>query len=230
MLEVVYPPGCAGCGALLAGAGAWCETCALGVEETPAVRCGRCSEPGRFAAGTCPRCAAVTPVFEAAFAPFEHSGAVAEAIRRFKYEDQSTLARPLGRLLASESAGVVAAWGAAIWVPIPLHVERFRARGYCQATLLAVRAAKELGAVVEEDWLERMRGTAQQVGQSEQARERNVAGAFVARPRVAGRDVVLVDDVYTTGATARAAAQAVREQGAGRVFVLTLARARRLSV
>ncbi|NOK22692.1 ComF family protein [Corallococcus carmarthensis] len=110
-------------------------------------------------------------------------------------------------------------------VALPLHVRRFRKRKYDQAHLLAGQLAKATGRTAPGGWLERSRETRRQVGLSEAERAGNVAGAFVASRAVKGQEVLLLDDVFTTGSTARAAAVALRDAGAVRVEVLTLARA-----
>lgn len=112
-------------------------------------------------------------------------------------------------------------------VPLPLHTGRFRERGYDQATLLAVELGAVLKRPVRDGWLERTRATERQVGLHEDARDANVRGAFTASPDVRGQELVLVDDVYTTGSTASEATRTLLAAGAARVFVLTLARARR---
>lgn len=222
--DVLLPPACAACDEVLPAAGAFCEACAQEVLPLPAVHCGRCAEPGRFPEGRCERCRAGVP-WDVAWAPFEHEGALARAIHRFKYEDRADLSRPLGELLAATAAGALAAMPGVL-VPLPLHEGRFRERRYDQAALLAGTVATRLGRASEPSWLTRRKPTRRQVGLSELERELNVRGAFEASPAVAGREVVLVDDVLTTGATAREAARVLREAGAAGVFVLTLARAR----
>jgi ComF family protein len=111
-------------------------------------------------------------------------------------------------------------------VPLPLHEARFRQRQFDQAALLAAVFARRLGREVKTNWLSRTRDTKRQVGLSEGEREANVRGAFLASPLVRGQSVVLLDDVLTSGATAREAARALSSAGADRVFVLTIARAR----
>ncbi|MCP3104635.1 competence protein F [Myxococcus sp. K15C18031901] len=110
-------------------------------------------------------------------------------------------------------------------VALPLHTRRYHARQYDQAHLLAVALARHLGRHAPARWLTRTRETRRQVGLNEAERADNLAGAFTAARQVAGQEVLLVDDVFTTGATARAAGVALLDAGASRVEVLTLARA-----
>lgn len=224
--DVFFPPACAACDEVLPAPGAFCEACRALLLDVGDVSCARCGEPGRFPEDGCPRCRARPPPFARAFAPFEHDGAMARAIHRLKYEDRPDLARPLGRLLASAAERVLAAMPGAL-VPVPLHESRFRERKFDQAALLAVAVAEVVQRPVEDTWLSRTRATPRQVGLSEAQREDNVSGAFAAAPAVRAQSVVLVDDVFTTGATAREAARALTLAGAERVFVLTLARAKR---
>ncbi|MBL8923735.1 MAG: ComF family protein [Myxococcaceae bacterium] len=226
LLELVYPPACVACDEVLPGPGFFCDECAPLVLETPAPHCRRCAEPGAFPRATCPRCESRPPPFTRAFAPFEHDGAVAKAIHRFKYEQRPDLARPLGSLLGKSAAAFLKD-AAGPLVPLPLHTGRFRERGYDQATLLTVELGQVLKRPVHDEWLERTRATERQVGLHEDARDANVRGAFTASPAVRGHEVVLVDDVYTTGSTASEASRTLLAAGATRIFILTLARARR---
>ena len=220
--DVVLPPSCAVCDTVLPAAGAFCEAHAMEVLELPSVHCARCAEPGSFDGGICERCKAGVP-WDKAWAPFEHEGALARAIHRFKYEDRSDLSRPLGVLLAF-AARQVALPG--VVVPLPLHDARFRERKYDQAALLAHIFAREAKRPLETGWLSRVKDTSRQVGLSEASREANVRGAFEASAEVQGKEVLLLDDVLTSGATAREAARALLARGAVRVCVLTLASAR----
>jgi ComF family protein len=224
VVDVLLPPSCAACDVVLPAPVCFCEDCAQEVLELPSVHCRRCAEPGAFPNQTCARCAAGVP-WEKAFAPFEHEGSLAKAIHRFKYEDRSDLSRPLGLLLAAAAGDQLATMPGTL-VPLPLHQARFRERKFDQAGLLTAVLAQRLGREVQADWLERSRETRRQVGLTEAQREANVRGAFRASQAVRGREVVVVDDVLTSGSTARDAARALLEAGATRVFVLTLARAR----
>lgn len=223
--DVLFPPACAACGEVLSHSGSFCERCWTEVSPTPAMHCSRCAEPGIFVSQMCAACRRGVS-WHKAYAPFEHEGAMARAIHRLKYEEQSHLSRPLGELLAAK-AEVVLASMPGVLVPIPLHENRFRERKYDQSALLGAVLSRRLHRDVRLDWLVRTKDTPRQVGLSEVARERNVANAFSSPAAVAGQDVVLVDDVLTTGATARAACAALKKSGARQVSVLTLARAGR---
>lgn len=223
VVDVLLPPSCPACDEVLPGAVGFCGDCALEVLELPRVHCGRCAEPGAFEGHLCSRCRGGVP-WERAFAPFEHEGALARAIHRFKYEDRSDLCRPLGLLLSKAAQRELASMPGYL-VPLPLHQARFRERKFDQAALLAAVLGQQLGREVKADWLRRTRDTRQQVGLSEAQRVANVAGAFEASGAVQGQEVLLIDDVLTSGATAKEAARALQAAGAARIYVLTLARA-----
>lgn len=224
--DIVFPPSCVSCGRVLAADAYFCPECEVDVERLPDERCPRCAEPGELAAGrACSRCEVRPPPFERTFAPFTHGGAVARAIHQYKYEDHPELARPLGQLLAIEARAFLAQLPANCGVAaIPLHRSRLASRRYDQAELLAGEVARH-SKRARLDALERTKSTERQVGLSEAARDANLSGAFKARGGLEGLEVILVDDVFTTGATARAAAFALRGAGVTRVFIITLARA-----
>jgi ComF family protein len=224
LLELLYPPACLACARVLPARAFFCETCDTALERLPPKRCRTCAEPGDFPRATCPRCRASPPPFSRAWAPFAHEGPLARAIHRFKYEDHPELAAPLAALLAEESRDFLSQ-APPLVLALPLHPRRYRERQYDQAQLLAGELARATGRTAPVGLLTRARETQRQVGLSESERARNVAGAFSASPAVAGQALLLVDDVLTTGATARAAATALRAAGASRVEVLTLARA-----
>jgi ComF family protein len=224
LVELIYPPACIACAKVMSVRAPFCETCDLAVERLPTPRCRTCAEPGTFPGSTCPRCRGWPPPFSRAWAPFAHEGPVARAIHRFKYEDHPELAPALAELLATECRQFLSQ-APGLLVALPLHDKRFRERGYDQTQLLAGALARATGREAPVGLLTRARETRRQVGLSETERAYNVAGAFTASPSLAGRDVLLLDDVLTTGATVRAAATALRVAGAIRIEVLTLARA-----
>ncbi len=145
------------------------------------------------------------------------------AIHALKYQDRTALAVPLGHLLAERWLDVTPQQVDGL-VPVPLHPQRLRERGYNQATLLASAMAPVLALPIQEGLLRRERPTPPQVGLAQQARLRNVAGAFQATGDVAGGRWLLVDDVCTTGATLQACAQTLHAAGADTVWAITLTR------
>ena len=159
-------------------------------------------------------------------APF--AGVVRDALHQLKYSGERRLAGPLGDAIARRWSRAGA--GGDLLVPVPVHRDRAAQRGYDQAVLLAGSAGWALGLPVV-DALERWQATTAQFQLDRRARATNVAGAFrlrspTTRERVAGRWVVLVDDVMTTGATLSACAAALLEAGAMAVSAVTVARER----
>ena len=155
-------------------------------------------------------------------------------MHRLKYRGRPAGARVLADLLLPLAAGMAGAGARAgappgggpplLVLPVPLFPARERERGYNQAALLARPLAARLGLACRTDLLRRRRETAPQVGLSREQRRQNVRGAFVAGPEVAGRTVLLVDDVTTTGSTLGSAAGACLAAGASGVRAVTLAR------
>ncbi len=233
LFELLFPRSCCACGARPA-AGPFCGDCSCRLEVPPQWRCPRCGGPialppalRGLAPGADERpapCAACeAAAYDSIRAPFVHGGAASEAVHRLKYRGRREIARLLAPLLATAARSCALA--ADVIAPIPLHPLRRRERGYDQAALLARALAGCLGLRHDERLLERLRPTTQQVGLDRPARLRNLEGAFRAAPRAEGRRVLLVDDVVTTGATAGAAASALRDAGAHAVHVIAVARA-----
>ncbi len=154
-----------------------------------------------------------------------HEGKLQQAVHALKYEGVVSLAAPLSaRMIAGLQ---VLHWKFDLIVPVPLHASRQRWRHYNQAHLLGEALELALRVPCAPDAIERLRATPPQVGLSRAQRQSNVEGAFAADPsRVAGAVVLLVDDVFTTGATLQACARALLAAGAPAVYSLTVTAAR----
>ncbi|HEY3265392.1 MAG TPA: ComF family protein [Armatimonadota bacterium] len=216
LLDFLYPPRCYLCGAV----GAYlCEACEAAWPQPEEPRCPRCGDP--LPVGACRRCSSeLSPLAGASFAcVFDDGGR--EAVHLLKYNAKRRLAAPMARAMADSLPECSGPFDAI--VPIALHSSRLRRRGYNQAAWLAGELAGILNAP-EVPWLTRTRATHSQVGLAVGERARNMEGAFGADPAAAGRRILLVDDVCTTGTTAREAARALVRAGAASVWLLTFAR------
>jgi ComF family protein len=204
LLDLVFPPRCPACGDAPQPGSPFCALCEGAIDPVPGEtgRTGVSGETGDVRAGAL------------------FGGPIADAIHALKYGDRAEAAVPLGRWLAGRVE--VPPGARVVWVP--LGRRRRIERGYDQAMLLAGSFARASGLRLLRGAMRRVRETPPQVGRDRAARARNVEGAFAASKAVSGLDLVLVDDVVTTGATAEAACQALREAGARSITVVALAR------
>jgi ComF family protein len=223
LLEIIFPPACVACGTVTPSSTAFCLGCELELERIPERHCPNCAEPGDFESDLCPRCELRPPPFSRVFAPFLHHGPIARAIHQFKYEDHPELAPVLAALVIREAQDFLA-MAPKIVCAIPLHRKRRWRRKYDQAQLLSYEIAQRTQRRHAE-CLRRSRDTRRQVGLTEAQRDQNVAGSFEPLGNFAGESLLLIDDVFTTGATARSAALALRGAGARDTQVLAIARA-----
>jgi ComF family protein len=231
-VDLVFPAVCPVCASRL-GPGRrdpLCGDCWSGIERISPPACETCGLPfptftvtASTPRGRCGACAAEPPSFDYARAAGAYAGPLREALHALKFRERRGLARPLAALVREQCAGTLPRDVDAL-VPVPLGRGRERARGFNQAALIAARLADALHLPVRSRWLVRVRETAPQTELAASERQRNVRHAFAAADAVAGRHVVVVDDVFTTGATAAECARALRAAGARQVGVLTVAR------
>lgn len=239
--HLLHPNLCHLCEAALPpDAGRLCPKCRLALIHDPRPSCPRCgADVGPYAhlEGGCARCRdsrlAFTTVLR--LGPYDpalgeadpHRTTLREAVLRLKGRAGEGLAEVVGELWAAERKGQLAAAGADVVVPVPMHwLKRWR-RSYNQSEALARALADGLRLPCRPGWLRKVRATPPQHHlPSTAARRENVRGAFAARTtRLSGKTVLLVDDVMTTGSTADEAARTLRRAGADRVVVAVLARA-----
>jgi len=225
MQNLLYPPRCLVCGARGQSDLDLCTRCHACL-PFQAHACRRCAEPiaPTAEAVECPRCMRNPPPFESARAVLRYQPPADWLITQLKFHGRLSHARLLGGLLASAVSTDEAARVDCI-IPMPLHRERLRRRGFNQAAEIARCAAARLGLEVAFDALRRVRDTHAQSDLPARKRRANVRGAFEADTSVHDRRVALLDDVITTGHTAAEAARTLKRAGARAVLVWSIARA-----
>ncbi len=220
LLNFVFPPVCGACkkaGSLI------CEDCQNQLQWVQAPLCDRCGRPVSRPTDSCSVCRERPLPLQQIRAAVLFAHPVSKLIHNLKYNGAFALAKPLAQLMAD-------AWST--WhmpvdlvLPIPLHADRQRERGYNQAALLTRDFCQQAALAYVEEGLQRTRFTTPQVGLTAVERLKNVQDAFATKVDVVGKHVLLIDDVCTTGATMAAAANALFAAGANTVSGYCLARA-----
>lgn len=219
-LDWLFPPTCGGC----ENPGTrWCPDCQKSVHIIAGPVCDACGLP-QESSGLCERCEQKAPAYKLlrSWAVFENP--VQRALHRLKYRRDIGM----GEAISNQMSGFISqlGWPVDTIIPIPLGKNRMKERGYNQVAMVAMPLSVQLGLGYHPSALVRARETRSQVGLSARERQENVRNAFFAdKKKVSGQNILLMDDVSTTGATLSSAAEALYASGAKVVFAATVARA-----
>lgn len=230
--DLIFPPLCITCGALLEEHAPlpFCPPCTEGIHFIRSPLCPRCGIPFPATEGEdhlCGECLATERPYAVARAVGLYEKTLLRAIHLFKYRGRIGIGEVLGKIMADFAGGQ---WDMTVYsviIPVPLHRKRLRERGFNQSVILARAIAKRFSLPLNFMTLRRELFTVPQVGLGREERPANVRKAFAVRKpeKIAGRRVLLVDDVTTTGSTITECASVLMQAKAEAVAVLTLARA-----
>ena len=218
-LDLLFPQRCVGCGR---EGDFLCYSCCQSLPRIMPPLCPRCGKP-QPSGILCPSCVGWQTEIEGVRSPFRFDGVIRQAIHQLKYRNLRALAQPLAKLLKDYL--ITNATPGEVLVPVPLHQKRLKERGYNQSQLLARELSKLVNLPVVDDCLIRQRYALPQARTSSvEERRSNVANAFICRNhRLQDKQVLLIDDVATSGATLNACASALKTAGATSVWGLVLA-------
>jgi competence protein ComFC len=219
-LDWLYPPTCGGCNRQGVR---WCVECAQITQQLQTSLCPICGNK-TIDGKACERCKENRPYFECLKSYTEYQGPIRKAVQRLKYKHDMAMGEALSRLMISRIEELN--WPLNLVTSVPLGLVRFKERGYNQANLLARPIALWLKLPFTTKALRRKRETRSQVGLTAIERQENMLDAFKGNEKlVVGKNILLVDDVATSGATLNASSKALLDAGAIKVYSFTLARA-----
>lgn len=229
--DVIFPPQCVGCAEILPRlssqafcpackekirfiTGSLCPICGMAFFDSPALNhlCGNCLES--------------KPYFSLARSVAGYETLILDLIHQFKYGRNIAAGSALASFMAEFNFSDIDFTDYSLIMPVPLHIRRLRERGFNQALILARAIGKKYQIPVNFSLLKRCKFTLTQTGLDKNAREKNIRGAFAVNDntKIEGKNIILIDDVYTTGATINQCAKTLIKAGASKVAVLTLAR------
>lgn len=228
LVDYALPPRCPGCGTVVAQDHTFCLDCWRALDFLGEPCCARCGLPFDFeqvGEAECAACLAEPPSFGQLRAAVAYGEIARRVALKLKYSGRPGVAETLAHFMQRHLAGAPAD---SLLTPVPLHRWRIWRRGYNQSALIATALARRTGLPADLDLIRRIKSTPPLKGKGRRERALAVRGAFrveqAARARLAGRRVMLVDDVFTTGATANACARTLLRAGAAEVNIICWAR------
>jgi competence protein ComFC len=217
LADLFYPQWCVGCGGRANDV--LCRGCFEGLPYVGSPTCSRCGFPTAFEVFVCEECKDVDFAFETARAPLRYEGAGEEVVHALKYRSYFPVVE---KVMAPMMVSVLDEKGFDLVVPVPMHSGRKRRRGFNQAEVIARSVSRKINRPLS-DKLEVVRRTRDQVELTAEGRRENVRGAFRHTGRTRGK-VLLVDDVFTTGATMSECAETLVRAGASEVHAVSFCR------
>ena len=229
ILDVMFPPNltCIMCGSEVNESEfCLCDSCEGSLERCNKV-CEICGNPIKSEASVCVVCAGKKREFDYARAPLVYKNNVVRAVHNFKYSGKKYLAKPFAKIMFSsynELKDLVGNFD--MIIPIPLHKDKQKKRGFNQAELLANEIALLADVKVEKDLVKRVKNTTTQTELSREGRRANLENAFelIDKSKVKGKNVLIIDDILTTGATTESLSKLLKNAKAKHICVLTFAR------
>ena len=225
LIELLFPRRCPICDKPVDKMGGYiCKRCfekIRYVESPYCLKCGKSLKEDTLE--YCEDCKNAAHIFDRGRALYEYE-TIKEAVYRFKYENRQEYAEFFGKQMAKRLAGEIKSWNADAIVPVPLHKDREKQRGYNQAALLARALSKELNIPVNEKLICRKKATVPQKELKGKERQNNLKNAFkIGQNDVKLKTIIVVDDIYTTGATMDEMALCLKSAGVRKVYCLSLA-------
>ena len=221
--DLLFPPVCFGCNTRIS-AGMLCDQCIQSLEFLDDV-CPRC---GAYEQETsCRNCQENDYHFDRARSVFRFNKIIKSLIHDLKYNEMKKVASFLGEMSVNFLQKFQPFEQVDLIVPIPLHRVKKRSRGYNQSQLLSLEIAGRMNWLHKPDLIKRSRFTETQTKLGKTEREKNVREAFVlnSKHRLAGSNILIIDDVFTTGSTVNSVSALLKQNGAAKIYVLTIARA-----
>ncbi|MDD2899637.1 MAG: ComF family protein [Desulfuromonadaceae bacterium] len=233
LCDVILPPICHICRNFIPNAGTLhiCPDCHDRLPCAASPLCPTCGIPfaGAGADHRCGACLTHPPHFDSARAPFLYEGTIRDLIHAFKYDRRTHLRRPLALLILEGLGEALIEQRLDLIIPVPLHRSRLRQRSFNQAALIGNLLSRRLSLPIMPDTLFRNRPTEPQINLPAAERRQNVKGAFTVHipEHIAGKRILLLDDVMTTGSTMDECAKELKDSGAAAVMAVTVARTAR---
>lgn len=223
ILDGIYPKGCVVCGEPLdfdkrTNPERVHKACLEFLKPVEGPLCCKCGKKISETKTLCADCENTERVFDGAVSVFEYNNALKESIYRFKYKNKREYGEAFAFMIAENHKKIFEYWKPDVVIPVPMHEEKKRVRGYNQAEILARETARILGVSLETDTLIRKNKTVPQKELGIKSRYSNLEGAFEALKPLDKKKVLLVDDIYTTGATFDSCARVLKSKGASKVY------------